>query len=841
MDKLKNIILLIVKRTLNLKKALFFNNRMYFVFFLSCICLFFPISLTYQSIKNIKNSLKVNVKRNTPPLIALMDENIPISFKVKKTQSLLLGASLQKRKPRIFSKNSLISSKRTLHIKKPLLISSGIIKTKSIKTKPFKSRSLEAAPLKILRLKGITLSRAGLLPYREEQINRTIISQTQTLEKDVDESVRLATFTPITNQPSGFEKRWFAYMQDVEKEKNKASNVIPSLNKRILAEKNFSGFDKSINPSQKPSVEYVDMISASNISVDSVDRDGARDFMPEQKWVGNVWVGLPGQKPSPKPNPLIISYNTRDNSERESSNFDNKNIIPSEKHPIEYVDMISASSMSSVDSTDKNLQGKLENLSLLRVLGDITLFDGLGLLEGDNLNVAYVDSCSFIHEADVDLQNGRFSIDIEDPSYGFLRAQLRDKDGLLRGTTRISLRQFFRDKLLEDSNFAFRDTLEIDLQIAPFNPSSAVQVFNIGNDRKPLKETLIEIEDIGRTVRSGNQGLFSIPEMLIGSSFIAKIHADNLFGALFLSTNDMTQNWEIPDNTLITALQRHVPNLDLDLGVIWGRVLKDGTPVEGVSLELAERQSRLYYLTEDHRFITGDTTTSTGYFVYVDVPPGIQLLKGHSESFSIPPRVLWTDRGYISSVKLEETLKKEAEGCIFDSETGDLLSARVNHLGSETGEMESGHLNLSFFNGVDPLYFEVRPNDRGYHPMILTSHRKEDAIAFPVPSRAWSNQLAAKYKITQHPGLSMIIGHISHSSFRVYKENASDHTEIVYFNRETSSQEPLPYLERGGFVLFNVDPGLQSVILEPLHAEQKVAIKTVIADSDFVSVFSHDF
>ena len=332
--------------------------------------------------------------------------------------------------------------------------------------------------------------------------------------------------------------------------------------------------------------------------------------------------------------------------------------------------------------------------------------------------------------------------------------------------------------------------------------------------------------------------------MLTGSSFIARIHTGELFKGLFLSTNDnMAYNWEIPDNTLLTSLQRHVSNLNLDLGMIWGRVLKDGKPLEGVSLELAESQSRPYYLTEENQFIEGGATTSTGYFAYVNIPPGIQLLRGYSEGFAVPARVLWTDRGYISSVKLEETFKKEAEACVFDSQTGDLLSARVNYLGSDIGEIEvpSGRLNLSFLEGVDPLYFELRPNARGYYPVILTSHRNKETISFPIPSRAWINDLAARHKITQHPGLSMIVGHVSHSSFKVYKEEINEHTEIVYFDREESSQAPLLDLEKGGFILFNVEVGMNSVILEPSHSEQNVVIKTVITDSDFVSVFSHDF
>ena len=685
------------------------------------------------------------------------------------------------------------------------------METESIKTKPFKAKSL--TPFKTLHLKGVTLSNVKPFRLYKGSEDHIINTQAQTSEYILGDTTN-PTISDSTDKFSDFETRWFAYMQEIEEKRNKMSFEKLSLNEDT-----------------------------------SVADIGSSIY--QQKWVGDVWVGLPGQKPSPKPKPLIISYNANTNNVNtnnvvknviSNSNIDRE--ISSRQAFIGYTDMISASGMSSASSLDKSLQEKLMDVSPVKILGDVTLLSGLGFLDGDALSVEYVDSCSFVSEADIDLTNGRFSIDIEDPSSGVLRAQLRSRDGLLRGSGQISLKRFLRDKFLEDFSFALRDTLEIDLPVTPLDHSSAMKIFNVGDNREPLREASVDIEDIGKRVMSDHQGLFFIPEMLAGSSFIARIHTGELFKTLFLSTNDMAYNWDVPDNTLLTSLQRQVPNLNLDLGMIWGRVLKDGKPLEGVSLELAENQNRPYYLTEDNQFIEGGTTTSTGYFAYVNVPPGTQLLRGYSEEFAVPARVLWTDRGYISSLTLEETLRKEAEACVFDSQTGDLLSAQVNYLGSDVGEVDisSGRLNLSFLEGVDPLYFELRPSERGYYPVILTSHRNKETISFPVPSRAWINDLAGRYKITQHPGLSMIIGHVSNSSFKVYKEDINEHTEIVYFDSENSSQEPLSDLERGGFVLFNVEPGLHSMILEPSYSEQSVAVKTVIVTDDrFVSVFSHDF
>ena len=103
MDKLKSIILLIAKSMSSLKKNLFFNGEEYFVFSTLFICWFFPFNLTYQNVKSIEDSLKVNVRRNTPPLIALMDESISPSF--RKIQLPLSEPLLQENKPLVIAKS----------------------------------------------------------------------------------------------------------------------------------------------------------------------------------------------------------------------------------------------------------------------------------------------------------------------------------------------------------------------------------------------------------------------------------------------------------------------------------------------------------------------------------------------------------------------------------------------------------------------------------------------------------------------------------------------------------------------------------------------------------------
>ena len=777
-----------------MRQSLFLNFKECFIFLLFFICWFFPFNLDYQVIKNIKTSLKVKVKRNSPPLIALADANIKPSFEIQ--QHSLLNNNAQMRDTFVpiqgtTSKKQILSS-HILHIKKPLLISSKSVEKKTIKAKP----------LKILHLKGIKLFHSqAKLPV--SQASKDIMVSSSPFDKNTftNQFAKSIKLDSSIRQPSDFERRWLAYTQSLKE--NSLINIDTS-----------SDLSLSANTSSPISKEENQSVNGTAL-------------FPQQKWVSrNVWVGLPHQEPSTNPW-LIASSKGSSNNKRDSNN---------------------AAVNEQQETTHAAMMSLHQSKSSIKVVGKITLSKGLALLESDDLSIIYIAGCSVEKMADIDLNQGRFSVDIEGPDFGFLLAQLRGKDGLLRGSSQILLRDVFIKKFSENPNFAIRDSVQIDLQITPLDRPT-MQVFRVDEGHRDILSKALEVKGIGK-VKSDKDGLFYIPELLAGSSFIAKaltqgVSTQNLWKALFWSANDKNYEWEIPNNTLLKNLQNHLSDLSPDLSVIWGKVLKNGQPIQGISLELAlaDQIGKPYYLTPEGQFIKGGTTTSTGYFVYANVPPGIQTLRASGEDFSIPAQVLWTDRGHISSVVLEDT-KKEVKACIFDSQTGDFLSAYVNFLGLSTDnfETQSGHLDLKLPNNNLPLHFELLPKDMGYYyPILLTSHLNKPVIPFPVPRRSWIDELAAKYKITQHPDLSIIVGHISHSSFKVYIENTNRYTDIVYFNRNENSQEPLPSIQDGGFVLFNVDPGLHSLVLETEHLEKGRSIKTLITDSDFVTVFSHSF
>ena len=82
------------------------------VFSLSFSCLLWPCHLTYQDVKSLKTGTKVKVKRNTPPMIALIDENILPSFETYQEKNTLAMPSLKTLPEKIVSHT----------IKKPLMI-----------------------------------------------------------------------------------------------------------------------------------------------------------------------------------------------------------------------------------------------------------------------------------------------------------------------------------------------------------------------------------------------------------------------------------------------------------------------------------------------------------------------------------------------------------------------------------------------------------------------------------------------------------------------------------------------------------------------------------------------
>ena len=385
----------------------------------------------------------------------------------------------------------------------------------------------------------------------------------------------------------------------------------------------------------------------------------------------------------------------------------------------------------------------------------------------------------------------------------------------------------------------------VHLQVEPLKTPS-MQVLMVKDPATFSPEALasLEITDIDKQLKSDRKGVFVLPELLDGSSFLTRIRRQGSWNSLFWASNRIDQAWQTPHDKLLSLLKDHVTDLNLDLGIIWGRVLQDDKPLAGVALELADR-GHVYYLTEQGEFIREGVTTQTGFFVYVNLPSGIHLLRGMTRDHFLPPRVLWVESGHITNVRMETSVK-QAEGCVFDSQTGELLAADVRELEAEhifTTQIP-GVLDLNFLEGADPLHFEVKPHTPGYHPILLMSHRHHKSLAFPVPNQSWINQMAFQHKINQHPQLAIVIGHVAHSSFQVYKESRNgEYPDLVYFDEYESSQNHEDFLntKQGGFIIFNVDPGVQSLVLAPNTSPDQVAMKTLVTDSGRVTVFTHSF
>lgn len=836
--------------------------------------LFLPSHLVHQNVRSFQFGTKVKVKRNTPPLIALADENIAPSFVVLQAQQPL---ALTTPPVHVATQNTI---KHVLRIKNPLLIS--LTNETPTDVQPPK-------PLKTLYLKGIKISKSQIVTSHNQPLSSSVSQQIHIASQSIANNGFNNTFTDTLNRElSEFERRWFAYSKTLEAKNKQLESHIAQI---------------------------------TNHNTEQIWESGTAP-VHKQKWVGNnIWVGLPGQTPTRPPSghfgnfsnisgrsmvipSLVINHkgsnlstaqrgrspiasNTSNNGQlanRTASTAVRKEqadvllgrhydesttgmqkasdeITPSRDIQTDKLAQVSSEMTTSGinllqggSSSDvlyggagnDDLSSAADNLDanttqrdhkLVRIEGDLTLSEGLGFLGDNNLRVVHRQCGHIVKEAEIDFQQGRFTIDIDKPS-GLLQAQLRDQQGFLVSSSQILLRDFIQQRFLEGS-------VAVNLQMAPVQETSQ-QVVSVSGPKNqaPESSAFVQVSDIGKEALSDQQGRIFLPELLSGSHFMTRVQRQAHWNAIFWSNSSVSQNWHTPNRRLLQSLQSQVANVNSDLSILWGQVLKDGKPIAGVSLELADGGS-VYHLTEQGQFVRGGVTSPTGYFAYTNLLPGIHLLRGESRDGLIPPKVLWLEGGHITSLNIETTEKK-AEGCVFDYQTGDLLAADVREIEAEDifTTQSDGILNLSFLKGTSPLYFEVRPHPHifDHRPILLMSDRTHQSIDFPVPSRSWIEEIASRHKINQNPTLSIVVGYVEQAPFKVYMENASENPQLVYFNEYESTQdhEKLEDMKKGGFVLFNLEQGKHDLVLQPEGLDNQVVIKTVVTDSRYqATVFSH--
>lgn len=480
-----------------------------------------------------------------------------------------------------------------------------------------------------------------------------------------------------------------------------------------------------------------------------------------------------------------------------------------------------------------------QDLDPYEIQGQIELTDGLAVTGHLNSLIVRWHSGDEYRDAHVDFNTGEFKVKVPTLGVGTIQAKLmKDKSHIL-GVGYVDL------ELIPKPTGLIQTGVPLTLEpLKGFIQGRVVSAYSSKYSTIPVVSAKI-MGPVGVQEASDRQGHFAISTVSKESTLLLDAYSGAGWGTRVLASGDEHLSIPVFPNGMIESLldilgQRSGATAQ---GIIWGRVTKDGRPLEGVEVSLSTDQAHgPVYFSAHIPNRQSVVTSSDGLFAFVKVQPGLHVIYSRKNGKELPSSVVSVSATKVSFAKIEDTSIR-ATGHLYNIASNRPVSGRVSIVGvdGETTDFGQGFkLQIPF---SDPMMFlDATPHDANLSASRVVVSRKELRNAVPVPifSKNWIGNIIQSSYVSHSKGRGLIVGYVKGPAFTVHLEGGFDSDikdQYVHYLGDDLEIEP----ERvsgmsggGGFIISNVTPGLHSVVISSIDGEL-VTTRLVVVEPEIVS------
>jgi hypothetical protein len=495
------------------------------------------------------------------------------------------------------------------------------------------------------------------------------------------------------------------------------------------------------------------------------------------------------------------------------------------------------------------LNDKITN-NLHKIKGTLALAPGLAL--GDRTLELHRYLEGVAHESGrVNVQTGEFEILTQD-DHGSLIAELFDKSGLIVASGSINI---------EEQNKDENKDAQLEILVSQKNQFAGNLVnFNRSPDRlitskmNSFKGEAAEIlySSLGVSDKTDVLGTFRFPKVASSSWGIVRAQAKKFRESIFLMGAGEGQNLAMIPESLITALEnltdeeasknnsRNESQKENHGGVIWGQILLDGKPVSGitVSMELNEDMAPIYL----EGFIPNKSipaTTENGFFVFTDLMPGYYSLVARRNGEYFGHINLVSDENTVAVGNIEASTRKRTSSLkVYDAFEGSPEEAQVQLQSLKEDIFVPGIANIQLPKVQRLSLGQVQPARAEYAPTRINYNDSDDYIHVPLVRLEWLDYISQQGRISQSPNTGVVVGFVPEDSFEAYLTHEDKYStdNIIYFDHKGVRTQT--GVAGGGFVMFNVPVGTQSVVVMSKKSEM---LSSIVVPVDEKSISTSKF
>lgn len=502
-------------------------------------------------------------------------------------------------------------------------------------------------------------------------------------------------------------------------------------------------------------------------------------------------------------------------------------------------------SAKDLDATgEKSIANKVHGFNAFQVQGHLGLDASTPYLPGYHFEIHWLrEGISRATGQIFPEQDWRYSIDIPE-LIGSVQVDLYDGYGSLMayGSLRLSP---------EQQSSEIKNAL---IQLQPARKVTGVNrdfVRSFGDSKAKFKaaaRTKVAVDEETEFVPD-QDGRLTIDGVSPRSTMFAYTEAEGFYPAIHVLQAGKTQNMTLMPQKTIEALreivdQQRIMSRDIEPNgaVIWGQVRAQGKPVAGLRVEVQEFSEELKPVYLNSLLIPDPTlqaTSENGFFVFLDLPAGYYSLRAyHGPQFYGFGNVL-NEPGAVAYANIDGIAHRAPfEVRAFDAFTSEeqIGNIHLQNLGDQAITIAGyGILDAPVAQQTSLAWFE--PSDPDYLNAIYTYRGDADHIHTPLVRKSWMENLKQQAVISQQPDTGTFVGFVSEGNYQISLPHLEKQTplNVVFFDSSgTIAAGPTP---NGGFVIFNIPVGGETVVIHQANGETQSQIIPIDANQTTIVRF----
>lgn len=502
-------------------------------------------------------------------------------------------------------------------------------------------------------------------------------------------------------------------------------------------------------------------------------------------------------------------------------------------------------SSSDRDVTPKNTDVASAEIGNFLVSGPVELSEGLAMTDQTHIELRRFEDGIAKETGHIDMRTGKYEIAV-DQTLGVLVAKLVNSKGevLGRGDYRLSRLPFGANQQ--------RQIDQIKLRLSPITTGiSAVALSADSLSNRPTqpkivaKNVEVTLESLEQNIKvEPSMGRFGFSDLSANSNVIAQLNAQGYAPALANFASGVESETFLFSNEKIESfyslLKETHEFTDLEDGgnLVWGRVVQNGKPVAGIEISLEGYDDiKPVFINElglpDTKL---KATTGTGVFVFVDLAEGLQAFratKGHAHLGHIN---LIVGSGFTTYGEVEIGAPQDHVTVkVFDAFNGDPQEANLilQSFEDEVSVDTSGIKTISLPQ-TNRLSIALADPQDPYADAQYFYNDKDDFVHIPLINADWIQSIRQGMRLDDATDVGIVVGFVA-DDFEVFLSNNNEYKpeNILFF--DATGRRVQRGVAGGGFVLFNVPYGIQSVVVIPSQSDQ-IESRITVADPSRISV-----